>query len=331
MRIALVLGYFCGPALAVRSVMDLNKVFLTPETDMLPAGTYIATGLSGVMQLAAYLDANPDTKITHLLLSDSTVQDLEIEVWPADLETTLNFNRVVSEIAVPLQRVLDKAAPSLEALAYLTYIGYARINDSEWGDDARIMALLRHSYPSLTQLSFRNSHMYGAARVLGPPPQFPALTHLHFHKLDEVSRALESLLADFPHLTHLRITDAAELPAELYPISPTLDGLKQAVLGLPYNPPPLSIPENLTIIVHPGFSERRTFCGMPGIEYDEMIQLLADSPRVHVMLFPTMRTIALEFISGAPSRNLWTGRGAETGSGLFRGPDPTGGRRIVPT
>ncbi|KAJ7146610.1 hypothetical protein C8R44DRAFT_724360 [Mycena epipterygia] len=224
-------------------------------TNALPVGTYIATGLSGVTQLAAYLDANPDTKITRLLLSDSTIQDLETEAHPTDWETILNFNRAVSDIAVPLQRILDKAAPSLEALCYLAYMNYTRID--ELGDDARIMALLWRSYPSLTQLTFRDNRMHG--------------THSH-------TCTPESLPAYFPHLTHLRSTGANKLPEEL---RLCLGLLKQAILNIP----PLSIPENLTVTIDSGLGSS-AFYGTRGVDYDDVTQLLLDSSRVHFRLFP---------------------------------------------
>ncbi|KAJ7094115.1 hypothetical protein C8R44DRAFT_386372 [Mycena epipterygia] len=264
MRISVVLGYLCG-VYAICSAMDLNHALLTPETDSLPAGTYIATGLSGVTQLAKYLDTNPNTKITHLLLSDSTVQDVEYEISLCDDETTLRENRAVRDIAVSLQRVLDKAAPSLEALSFLAHLTYARVNEVQ--DDARILALLGRSYPFLTQLTFRNNHMHGATRILGHrPPHFPALTHLHVVDQHKVPWTLESLLADYPYLTHLRIS-GSEVNAEEFCSSTMLDHVKQAVLGIP----PISIPENLTVTIDPGFR---------GSEFCE-------TPRVYMRLFPT--------------------------------------------
>lgn len=48
----------------------------------------------------------------------------------------------------------------------------------------------------------------------------------------------------------------------------------------------LSIPGNLTVIVQPGFYPllEGGMCGNPGIEYGEMIEVLARASRVHVRL-----------------------------------------------
>ncbi|KAJ7090121.1 hypothetical protein C8R44DRAFT_751109 [Mycena epipterygia] len=56
--------------------MESNLTLLTPEDSALPAGTYIATGVSGVTQLAEYLDTYPEGTITRLI-SDSTVEEVD--------------------------------------------------------------------------------------------------------------------------------------------------------------------------------------------------------------------------------------------------------------
>lgn len=74
-----------------------------------------------------------------------------------------------------------------------------------------------------------------------------------------------------------------------------------------------SIPGNLTVIIHPGFKFSGAFCGTPGIKYDEMIQLFAEAPRVHVGLpdelnyrrVVSLRQAITEF-AGLARREEWT-------------------------
>ncbi|KAJ7094119.1 hypothetical protein C8R44DRAFT_951934 [Mycena epipterygia] len=282
--------------------MDLNHPFF--ETDKLPEGTYLATGLSGVTLLAEYLDANPNTKITQLLLSDWTIQDLTY-LHLCDNETMLRINCSVRDIAVSLWRILDKAAPSLEALSYLAHIPYARLDEKPDDADARITALLGRSYPSLTQLTFRNNHMHGAPRVLGHRPlHFPALTHLHVDAdQDELPWTLESLRADFPHLTHLRIAGAKRITEQLCPNSRMLDHVEQAVLSIP----PLSILENFTVIIDPG-CRGSAFC---------------ETPRVHMRLFPTEEDYQSEsYLRRTITEFIYRARGSE---GEWAIPEPVSG------
>ncbi|KAJ7662654.1 hypothetical protein DFH06DRAFT_1190563 [Mycena polygramma] len=59
------------------SNLDSNITLFTPEDSGLPAETYIATGLSGVAQLADYLDSHSNRTMRNLLISDSTIQDVD--------------------------------------------------------------------------------------------------------------------------------------------------------------------------------------------------------------------------------------------------------------
>ncbi|KAJ6586395.1 hypothetical protein DFH09DRAFT_1432267 [Mycena vulgaris] len=303
-----------GVGLSSGVILDLNQTLFTPENDNLPEGTYIATGVSGVVGLADYIDSHPDKTITRLLISDSTVQDESMESFsapqrPLDLtveeedkreeirhhnaKLALKRWRTVRDIEVPLKRVLDTAAPSLEAFTYLTYI------DRAGRSDPRAAALLARDYPSLTYLTFVNRYMDGGSPVLAHPSRFPAITHLRLDQRWYNPPSLASLLDDFPRLTHLLITQVGsmdDLPRELnpQPIAPIRrwwELFKAYSLGII---PPVSIPRNLTVIVQPGFHPNLALddddddlvCGNPGIEYDSMIQQLADEPLVHLK-FPT--------------------------------------------
>ncbi|KAJ7481959.1 hypothetical protein FB451DRAFT_1171085 [Mycena latifolia] len=218
--------------------LDLNQSFLTPENDRLPRGTYIATGWPGVAQLADYLAHYPDTKITRLLISDSTVQDMDTEygydnsiiwdehwepdkwpqltgkedkredIWHNNATVDLRFKRSMRNLEAPLKRVLDQAAPSLEALTYLAYIYAHGIADHY------ATALLGRDYPPLTHLTFQKAHMSpGDSPILEHPSHFPAITHLHHdvanHDYD--SPTLTLLLHCFPNLTHVLITSIGDM------------------------------------------------------------------------------------------------------------------------
>jgi uncharacterized membrane protein YuzA (DUF378 family) len=235
------------------STMDLNRTLFTPEASDLPAGTYIATGIAGVTQLAEYLDTYPDTRITRLLISDSSIQDVDAKHdhlftdgskdeidW--DEATHQKVWAAVHDFEEPLNRVLSKAAPTLEALSYLAYIYYnAGLHGAiypEW-TDPRLEPLVQHNYPSLTQFDFPSHHLDGAYRVLTEayyPPcemadftthhldnscyvahkasRFPSLTHLRtagIFQSSTLASTLAYVIDEFPRLTHLLVTDVGAM------------------------------------------------------------------------------------------------------------------------
>lgn len=53
-----------------------NNTLFTWEDNDLPIGTYIATGVSGIPELAEYLADRTEVGIIHLLISDSTIEDV---------------------------------------------------------------------------------------------------------------------------------------------------------------------------------------------------------------------------------------------------------------
>ncbi|KAJ7090092.1 hypothetical protein C8R44DRAFT_957583, partial [Mycena epipterygia] len=342
--------FFCGAVYAVflPVTMNLTLNFFTRESGNLPAGTYIATGLSGISQLAEYLNDNPVTNITRLLISDSTVQDVEnghgylpdgdgsgeIDYWGrverppltdeeedrreerrfSITKTMLRLKRAVRDIEEPLQRVLDKAAPTLEVLAYTIYIDkpsdcsqYSHYANGQQ-EDPRIVALVGRAYPFLTHLTFRNNDMHGASRVLAHPPMFPALTHLHV--AHHMIHTLASLLDNFC-TSHLCMTGAVStygLPAELRPVYLGFGWGDRVKLFLGFVGPyyrqrqPLAIltPGNLTVVVQPGF--------YPLLEGGKLSEE------------EDYRPGADWFCCGAQSPNLRIRHGEERGIGLFRSP-----------
>ncbi|KAJ7800156.1 hypothetical protein B0H14DRAFT_2616452 [Mycena olivaceomarginata] len=259
------------------STMDLNRTLFTPETSDLPAGTYIVTGIAGVTQLAEYLDTYPDTRITRLLISDSTILDVDAKhghLFTDGSKDEIDWDKathqkvwaVVRVFEEPLNRVFAKVAPTLEALSYLAYSAGPHGAYDEWADP-RLEPLLQHNYPSLTQFNFPSRH---PRRDLSRPRRgllpavfsFPSLTHLRtagMFKSSTLTSTLGYVIDKFPRLTHLLVTDVGamcELPSELYP------NLRRL------------IPGNLTVIAEPVLSsmlnEGGEFeCGNHSIQYDD--------------------------------------------------------------
>ncbi|KAJ7635648.1 hypothetical protein DFH06DRAFT_660771 [Mycena polygramma] len=221
--------------------------------------------------------------------------------------TDLRLKRAIRELEAPLTRVLDRAGPTLESLAFVGYMtDTATIHEftPNVRMDPRVAAMGKRTYPSLKELVFLHKHICGAANVLEDSARFPALTHLHVS--DYVS-SLTGLLRRFPHLTHLLLGGATTmhaLPAELNPVEVPIgwmDRLKGTFLGIPNQKPHLIIPANVTFVVQPGYSA--------GVEYDKMFACLSEQSRVLVKfpieearsggeLFPLQRTIA-DFVSRA--------------------------------
>jgi hypothetical protein len=187
------------------------------------------------------LDTYPDTRITRLLISDSTILDVdakhghlftdgskdEIDWDDATHEKVWAVVRVFEE---PLNRVFAKVAPTLEALSYLAYSAGPHGAYDEWADP-RLEPLLQHNYPSLTQFNFPSRHLDGTYRILTEasyPPctisdysthhldglcevnheasRFPSLTHLRtagMFKSSTLTSTLGYVIDKFPRLTHL--------------------------------------------------------------------------------------------------------------------------------
>jgi hypothetical protein len=227
------------------AIMDTNQTLFTPENDKLPNGTFIATGLSGVTQLDTYLATYPDTTVTRLFISDSTVQDVETDygyirsehdfedflgelggrsrpqltdeeedrredVRHHNTKVGFKLKRAARDIAAPLQRVLDMVAPSLQSFTYLTAISnpsslYSSGHIGEHSDP-RIAALFGRDYPCLTHLDVRTRYGDDIPGVLQHPAHYPAITHLHVPIPYHAPPTLASLLVNFPRLTHLLIS-----------------------------------------------------------------------------------------------------------------------------
>lgn len=248
------------------SISPNNTLFAWDDTGSdLPIGTYIATGVSGITKLAEYLADRTDVEIRHLLISDSTIEDVatrhgfrtmslfEYDDWgdvvekkltPEEEEAVQNARRhnaqmelrlrqAVCDSAQPLQRVLDKAVPSLQTFSFLAYIADFPsdiiCDESPNTEDPRLAALRGRVYPSLQHLTVRFAEPPEWSEELGPlnyGTHFPAVTHYHTVIPDQRgAHSLAAYLAHFHHLTHLRITGLTgyyQLPAEFKMVAPTL-------------------------------------------------------------------------------------------------------------
>ncbi|KAJ7470207.1 hypothetical protein B0H11DRAFT_2283448 [Mycena galericulata] len=257
--------YFClivsCASISSGSPLDLNNTFFSPESDDLPEGTFIATGRSGVVQLAEYLTGHPEIVVARLVISDSTAAEVDagyvcmdtspeledayceekIIVPVADEEEERRENiqhhdaRVklgrgaVRDIEGPLKQVFHRVAPSLEALSYLTHMPTHSYDKPDGYDlradhDSRIRAFLGRDYPSLKHLTFRNRLIDGATPVYDHYSRFPSITHLHLDNRMYNSPTLYFLLRSFPRLTHLFLPDVTgeyELPSDMTPIHPS--------------------------------------------------------------------------------------------------------------
>ncbi|KAJ7241851.1 hypothetical protein C8J57DRAFT_1558659 [Mycena rebaudengoi] len=240
--------YFClvSPLL---HALDSNLTLFTWQDGDFPVGTYIATGVSGITQLVDHLAAHPEATITHLLVSDSTIQDVDTAhrylsasfMWEEDdwglvekkltteeeirldevrrnnAETELRLRQAVCDTEAPLRLVLDKAAPTLETLSFLTYtseFSSALICDGVTAkEDSRVATLLDRDYPSLHHLTLCLTALSDdwedqSSGPLRYAPHFPALTHFHtvFLGYPSSPSPVSSYLHHFPSLTHSRVT-----------------------------------------------------------------------------------------------------------------------------
>ncbi|KAJ6607587.1 hypothetical protein B0H10DRAFT_2071086 [Mycena sp. CBHHK59/15] len=302
--------------------MSTNQTFLSPTDGGLPEGTYLATGLAGIAALAAYLDAHPETRVTRLLLSDSTVEDMDTgfgfipyrdhalfesgygsrplrlltdeeedhqeEIRHHNVKASFKRWRTIRDITAPLTRVLDHVSPSLEALSYVLFL-QAHLGEEDWR-----MSVLDRDFPSLQYLTLRSGGHRDEADFFSLKKfasRAPGLTHLHVVR--EHIASLAALRDSFPSLTDVRITGSTSmsgLPGELDPQRPVPswgETVRHYVSGARPPDPPVIIPGNLTVIVQPGFDPmfHGGWCGTPGVEYGEIFERLATEPVVH-LLFP---------------------------------------------
>lgn len=226
-----------------------NQTFFSPETSNLPTGAYVVLGCTSITHFADYLDAHPEVNVTHLLISDSTVlerdtnygyrttnfsddlyddwipsrrqkelpltdeQEDEIEdVRHHNAKLELKLKRRVRDISGTTKRILDRVAPSLQALSYLTYL-------NQWRRD-QLLSLLTRDYPRLSHLTLKQPSSLDtrASDLQSFFLHLPALSHIHLVRSSyNGSPSLASFRQFFPSLTHVRFTAVDSFPTELVP------------------------------------------------------------------------------------------------------------------
>ncbi|KAJ7665206.1 hypothetical protein DFH06DRAFT_1186769, partial [Mycena polygramma] len=206
-----------------------NQTLLYSGNSELPEGTFIAASLTGALQLADYLDAHPTVNVTHLLISDSSMEDLATDFGygvtnydflnfdPSNRAINKNISQSLEQVIIDLDTVssrIMKRTSSLESLVYLTYIriwdfGHSNVTDN------RTRNVLDHDFPRLTHLTLRDTRwrFQDLPRRQTFFPALPSLTHLHV-----VSRnypPLSTLRRSAPNATHVRFS--GNLPKEYAP------------------------------------------------------------------------------------------------------------------
>ncbi|KAJ6586109.1 hypothetical protein B0H19DRAFT_1250835 [Mycena capillaripes] len=152
------------------STMDLNG---SSSRSQRPAG----------WNLAEYLDTYPDTSTTRLLISDSTIQDVDAKhghPFTDGSKDEIHWDKTTNT------KVLAAVAQTIEALSYLTYSAGPHRAYDEWADP-RLEPLVQHNYPSLTQFNFPSRHLSGAYRVITEayyPPR--TISDYPTHHLDDL-------------------------------------------------------------------------------------------------------------------------------------------------
>jgi hypothetical protein len=246
--------------------------FSSSANSALPSGVFIATNFPAIVDLAEFLESETsnDVNVTHLLLSDSSAEDLTrnrgfIDMkqfgkpgedwWGNDDDITdeeedaRSFNRKLQRRYRPLvrdshnvvNRILNRAAPTLEVFSHLLYTPEEwRSREENFGYYARRKShdnvedsLFTLDFPRLRELTLRNKLLWKDSRlgcVLEYPPNdsqysfpsLPSLTHLHIAHYP----SLAVLKQTFPLLTHVRLTGTRQL-LELQPKYEPYRGLVQ--------------------------------------------------------------------------------------------------------
>ncbi|KAF7314440.1 hypothetical protein MKEN_00916800 [Mycena kentingensis (nom. inval.)] len=314
-----------GISTAVFAISEESECFFRTVS----SSSFIAAGLCGVRALATFLEEHPDSQPTQLFLSDATPSELEESnslqphsEWWGDLyrapkladeeedarederhrmaKLDIKYKRILRDIREPLATALERSAPSLERLVFLTNanLDFRGLHDPKH-IDPRVSAMFSgRAYPALTHLTYLATEQN---RLLASAAQFLALTHLHVRDLvgDDGYTPLELcyLIKLFPALERV-VLDGAQASRSLPPdlrvgFAPTLSENIKRFFGLKVPLAP-GLPANLTVILRPGFdpmleADGDVDCGNPGVEYDLMMERLAEmhdekEVRVHVRL-----------------------------------------------
>jgi hypothetical protein len=227
---------------------DTNMTFRSSANSDLPDGVYIATGLPAVAALAAHLASYPGTQITRLLLSDSTVHDLDTDhgilaspTRPAEYDEFDDYLLYGSHErnVTPLT---DEAEDQAEDIRH--HNAKVRIQQKRTRRDILepISHILEHVAPSLEALAYlefiwpqhpeRHVDNHNQA-ILVLERDFPSLRYFTLSKpfIWERRYSLGWLSARAPKLTHLHVRGGVKSLAEIRSTFPDLTHLRLTALN----------------------------------------------------------------------------------------------------
>ncbi|KAJ7282301.1 hypothetical protein C8J57DRAFT_44283 [Mycena rebaudengoi] len=304
------------PPVSAGVMSDTNMTFRSSANSNLHEGVYIAAGLPAIAALAAHLASHPGTQVTRLLLSDSTVYDLDTnygilgspddyllgELVPlADEEedreedirhhnakVNIRQKRTRRDILEPISHILARAAPSLEALVYLEFICPLH-SECGVGNHNQVVSVLDRDFPSLRYFTLRKPSSWGTQNSLGwLSTRAPQLTHLHVRG---GFTSLAEIRSTFPRLTHLRLTAPNSIRMLLHEIRPPqppqgwVEWVVTRVVGTSPRAPAV-VPGNMTVLVQPSLDQMYTtgWCGTGRAELAYALRQLDTEPAVYMLL-----------------------------------------------
>ncbi|KAJ7508583.1 hypothetical protein B0H11DRAFT_1965769 [Mycena galericulata] len=304
------LGQAVFAPLACQETSCSNQTFFSPADSDLPEGTYIAASLSGALQLAEHLDTHPEVKVTNLLVSDATVEDLAtdfgyretmFDYLCAPLNATISMERkllqanvlfnedishqltqTILDLDAVLSRIMDRVGPSLESLSYLNYISISAEHRREDVPDNRTHTVLNRDFPNLTHLTLRDPQ-WNFQNLAGQRTFFrslPSLTHLHV--ISSFAPPLSVVRNSVSNATHIRFS--GNLPDEFSDKRMFLVQWTRSLMGFIRD---IRGARSPIVIVQPNFTpmlQRGMRCGNPGLQYHCWLAHLARNRGLHLSL-----------------------------------------------
>ncbi|THU96885.1 hypothetical protein K435DRAFT_82391 [Dendrothele bispora CBS 962.96] len=199
---------------------DSSRTFLSSMNSDLPDGAFIATNLSAIVDLADFLDETPGTNVTHLLLSDSSVQDLETNWGLIDVQAIV---KAAMNSSTDDPHDIDKDLLFEEYGEYLNWNAHADIDITDEEEDALsfnrkltrrykralrsnpvvVSRILNHSAPTLEVFSY----------LTYMPQEWEIRRGPWWYGNDDFNHAVPSLLEyKYPHLRELVVRDKIAWP-----------------------------------------------------------------------------------------------------------------------
>ncbi|KAF5346107.1 hypothetical protein D9758_009979 [Tetrapyrgos nigripes] len=237
--------------------------FSSSANSALPSGVFIATNFPATVDLAEFLENNATSalNITHLLLSDSSAEDLiknrgfvDVEkfqkpgevIWRRndddvtdEEEDARSFNRkllrryrpLAKDHLIVVNRILKRVAPTLEVFSYLVYTPdeWREVNeDVDYYDDYSFSLRMAHKKDDVEDGLFTLEFPRLRELTLRNKKPWSDFSHRHSWVIEEGADPDSGYtVPHFPSLTHLHASYS------LYPIRPpSLAFLKRSFLSL---------------------------------------------------------------------------------------------------